>query len=65
MLSVFNLYLLIIPQTCLQMNRKVRSAIMVICGLASPLLIPKKKSRAAMPRNESQERSLENGHFGK
>lgn len=42
MLSIFNLYLLVVPQSCLRMTRKVRSAIGVICGLASPLLTPRK-----------------------
>lgn len=41
-LSSFNLHLLIVPQSCLQMNRRVRSALLVICGLASPPLLPKK-----------------------
>lgn len=38
------------------------SALAILCKLASPLLIPKKI--AAMPRDKSHERSLENGHFG-
>lgn len=59
MLSMFRVCLLITPQPCSQRSGKA----VFLCKLASPLLIPKKI--AAMPRDKSHERSLENGPFGK
>jgi hypothetical protein len=72
-LSIFNLHLLIIPQTCREFlipqvcrgirkwNQLSRSFVnwLHLCSFL------RKEPVAATPRNESQERSLENGHFGK